>query len=109
MESISPINKSEWSERTQACRDLIFKFNSIENLGAKFLTDVMAIGKRANKINARDTITNYFPEAKELREQGKIIMSSANGTLKRTPLIVGDDGKQEIYKAPVNTLESFFA
>jgi hypothetical protein len=102
-------NKSEWSERTQACRDLIFKFNSIENLGAKFLTDVMAIGKRANKINAIDTITNYFPEAKELREQGKIIMSSANGTLKRTPLIVGDDGKQEIYKAPVNTLESFFA
>ena len=100
------MGENEWNERTEACRKLIFDFNNIETLGAKFLSQVQAMGSRS-KISAIDRISEYFPDAPQLRKEGEIIMSSAVGTLKKKQHIM-IDGKQAEYKAPVNSLEAFF-
>ena len=76
------MGENEWNERTEACRKLIFDFNNIETLGAKFLSQVQAMGSRS-KISAIDRISEYFPDAPQLRKEGEIIMSSAVGTLKK--------------------------
>lgn len=102
-------NKKEWDERTEACQKLIVKFNSIDIIGQQFLDKVLANGKRANKVNGLEVISEYFPSAAARRASGELVMSSANGTLTKTPMIM-KDGKQEVVKdAPVvNSLEGFF-
>lgn len=103
------LNENEWNERTEACRGLITKFNDIENIGQTFLDGILKNGKRPNKVNAMDIISEYFPSARERRANGQLIMSSANGTLKQTPMIMVD-GKQEIIKEKSSgvSLEDFF-
>lgn len=105
-ETLLSMTKEEWNERTQACRKLIFDFNDIQTMGNKFLDTILAHGKRP-KISAIDRISKYFPEAKDLREEGVTVMSSATGTLKEKKLIMVD-GKQQEYKSKVSTLEEFF-
>jgi hypothetical protein len=109
-DKLNSIQKKEWEERTEACRGLITKFNDIDNIGLAFLDQVVKNGKRPNKVNGMDFISEYFPSARERRANGELVMSSANGTLKRTPMVM-IDGKQQIIKeAPVqNSLEDFFA
>ena len=108
-EILKEMSAEEWTRRTKACRDLIFKFNDIESIGQKFLDDVIKMGKRENKVVPIDVISEYFPSAKERRANGELVMSSANGTLKQTPMIM-EEGKQVIVKEkPItNTLEEFF-
>lgn len=108
-EVLKGMSAEEWTKRTKACRDLIFKFNDIESIGQKFLDDVIKMGKRKNKVVPIDVISEYFPSAKERRANGELVMSSANGTLKQTPMIM-EEGKQVIVKEkPItNTLEEFF-
>jgi len=108
-EILKEMSAEEWTRRTKACRDLIFKFNDIESIGQKFLDDVLKMGKRENKVVPIDVISEYFPSAKERRANGELVMSSANGTLKQTPMIM-EEGKQVIVKEkPItNTLEEFF-
>ena len=103
-------NKREWDERTKACQELIVKFNSIDVIGQQFLDRVLANGKRANKVNGLEVISEYFPSAAARRANGELVMSSANGTLTKTPMIM-KDGKQEVVKesASTNSLEGFFA
>jgi len=102
-------NEKEWNERTEACRNLISKFNDIENIGQTFLDSVLLKGKRKNKINAMDVISEYFPSARERRARGEVIMSSAAGALSRRQLVMVD-GKQQELKEPIitNTLDNFF-
>ena len=90
-------NANEWNERTTACRELIFKFNNIDNIGQQYFDKIIAHGKRKNKINAINTISNYFPKAQKLRNNGKIVMSTASGTLNKIPMIL-ENNKQVIYK-----------
>lgn len=103
-------NEKEWNERTAACRDLITKFNDIDIIGQQFLDRVLAIGKRSNKINGLDRICEYFPDARERRARGEVIMSSASGTLNRKPMIMIND-KQELVKETIstNSLEDLFS
>ena len=103
-------NKSEWDDRTKACQELIVKFNSIDVIGQQFLDQVLKNGKRKNKVNGLDVISEYFPSAASRRAAGELVMSSANGTLTKTPMIM-KDGKQEVIKeeAATNSLEDFFA
>ncbi len=103
-------NKNEWEERTAESRRLITKFNNIDIIGQSFLDRVVAKGKRKNKVNPIEVISEYFPSAKERRARGEIIMSSPNGTLKQIPMIM-EDGRQQIINekpAPKATLEDFF-
>lgn len=103
------MSESEWNDRTAACRDLICKFNDIDNIGQSFLDKIIKNGKRKNKVNGLEEITKYFPSAPERRANGELIMSSANGTLKKTPMIMIDGKQQVIKEEPVtNTLEAFF-
>lgn len=104
-------NKNEWNERTGACQKLINKFNSIDIIGQQFLDQILRMGKRKNKISAIDRICEYFPSAKERRNAGEAIMSSANGILNKIPMIMVD-GKQVIIineTDVTNSLETFFA
>lgn len=88
-------NEREWCERTAACRELIHKFNNIDVIGQQFLDRVLAMGKRKNKIVGLDRICEYFPSARARRAAGQVVMSSANGVLTSTPMILVD-GKQSI-------------
>ena len=103
-------NEKEWNERTSACQELIHKFNDIDVIGQQFLDRVLKNGKRKNKINGLDRICEYFPSARDRRSRGEIVMSSANGVLNKTPMIM-IDGKQEVIKEKVvtNSLEDFFS
>ena len=102
-------NKSEWNERTKACQELITKFNDIYIVGQQYLDKILKNGKRQNKVNGIDIISQYFPSASKRRANGEIIMSSANGSLNKIPMIM-EDGKQVIMKEePTSSLEDFFA
>lgn len=102
-------NKSEWEERTVACRELIEKFNNIDVIGQQYLDIILKNGKRQGKVNGLEVISQYFPSASERRAKGEIIMSSASGTLNKTPMIMVD-GKNSVVKdeALISSLEDFF-
>lgn len=100
----------EWTKRTQACRDLIYKFNDIEVLGPKFLDFVLTKGKRRNKIDFIDRISSYFPSARERRDRGEIIVSTPGSVLNEKAYTLVD-GRQNEIKEPKQvgaTLEGFF-
>lgn len=102
-------NKKEWAERNAANRELINKFNSIDTLAPNYLRSILKHGKRENKVNGIDRISEYFPEAKELRAAGSIIVSHATSVMNKSSYILVD-GKQEEYKEKPNTadLSDFF-
>lgn len=103
-------NEKEWNERTEACRELIHKFNDIDIIGQQFLDRVLKLGKRKNKVDPIAKISEYFPSARERRSRGEVIMSNPSATLSRTPTILVDGKKQEIKdKQETNSLEDFFA
>lgn len=102
-------DKKEWKDRTEACQRLVQEFNDIDNLAPRYLEFILSKGKRSNKISAIDKISEYFPEAKELRNSGEIVISNGNSVKNRTSLILVD-GKQSEYKSKkeVNSLDDFF-
>jgi hypothetical protein len=103
-------NKDEWNERTTACREIINKFNNIDNIGQQFLDFVLTKGKRNDKINFVDKISEYFPSASDRRARGEVLITSANSVLTKTPFVL-IDGKQNEIKEPKDvgaTLEGFF-
>jgi hypothetical protein len=103
-------NKDEWNERTTACRELVGKFNNIDVIGQQFLDFVLTKGKRSDKINFIEKVTEYFPSAVELRNKGEVLITSAGSVLTKTPFTLVD-GKQNEIKAPKDvgaTLEGFF-
>jgi hypothetical protein len=102
-------NKDEWMERSAACKELIHKFNDIEVIGPKFLEQVIALGKRKNKVDPMSVISSYFPDAQERRNKGEIVMTSASAFLKSTPLILVDGKQVEPTLTPTSSLEEFFA
>ena len=100
----------EWKKRTQACRELIHKFNDIEVLGPKFLDFVLSKGKRDNKIDFLDSISSYFPSARKLRERGEIIVSTAGSVLNKKAYTLVDGRQIEVKESILEnaTLEEFF-
>jgi len=103
-------NKDEWNERTTACRELVGKFNNINIIGQQFLDFVLTKGKRSDKINFIEKVTEYFPSAVELRNKGEVLITSAGSVLTKTPFTLVD-GKQNEVKPPKDvgaTLEGFF-
>ena len=101
-------NKNEYAERTSACRELIYKFNDIENLAPKYLDTIVKLGKRKNKVNAIEAINKFFPNAQELREKGEVVMTAPGSYLKREKYILVNNKQQKVEEAP-SSLESFFA
>ena len=100
----------EWNKRSQACRELVYKFNDIEVLGPKFLNFVLTKGKRRNKIDFIDRISNYFPSARQRRDNGEIIVSTPGSVLTEKAYTLVD-GRQFEIKEPKEvgaTLEGFF-
>ena len=103
-------NKDEWNERTTACREIVNKFNNIDIIGQQFLDFVLTKGKRSDKINFIEKVSEYFPSAVELRNKGEVLITSAGSVLTRTPFTLVD-GRQNEIKAPKEvgaTLEGFF-
>jgi len=103
-------NGKEWNERTRACRDIIGKFNDIDAIGQKFLDFVVSKGKRDNKINFMDAISEYFPSASQRRASGEVLITSPSSVLTRTPLTLVDNKQFIITEKPpeVSSLEGFF-
>ena len=100
----------EWNKRSRACRELVYKFNDIEVLGPKFLNFVLTKGKRRNKIDFIDRISNYFPSARQRRDNGEIIVSTPGSVLTEKAYTLVD-GRQFEIKEPKEvgaTLEGFF-
>jgi glycosyltransferase involved in cell wall biosynthesis len=100
----------EWEKRTQACRELVYKFNDIEVLGPKFLDFVLTKGKRNDKIDFIDRISSYFPSARDRRDRGEIIVSTPGSVLNEKAYTLVD-GRQNEIKEPKQvgaTLEGFF-
>lgn len=102
-------NKKEWQDRSMAGRGLIQHFNSIDTLAPNYLAAIQKMGKRSNKVNGIDRISEYFPQARELRADGEIVMSHASSVKNQLSLILVD-GRQEEYVAKANSvdLSSFF-
>lgn len=101
-------NQHEYKERTTACRELIYKFNDIENLAPKYLNTILKLGKRSDKVDAMETINKFFPNAKELREQGEVIMTAPGSYLKKERYILVDNKQKKVEQTPLS-LETFFA
>ena len=101
-------NKNEWVDRREACRELIYKFNDIDNLAPKYLETILMHGKRENKVNAAEAINKFFPSAKDLRERGEVIMTAPGSYLKRENYILVNN-KQQKSEEETSSLESFFA
>jgi hypothetical protein len=101
-------NQNEWTDRKEACRELIYKFNDIEVLAPKYLDTIMKLGKRENKVNSMDVISTFFPNAKELREKGEVVMTAPGSYLKRQNYILVNN-KQQKAEEETSSLESFFA
>lgn len=91
-------NRTEWEERTEACRDLIFEFNNIESLAPKFLKEVQKLGKREKKPDPMDLIERWFPDVRAWRERGSVIMSTPTAIMSSTPMVLVQN-KQEKVKA----------
>lgn len=90
-------NKSEWEDRTKACREIIKKFNDIEVLAPKFLDTIMELGRRKDKKDPMELMANWFPEARERRLKGDVVMSNPSCILHSSARILVD-GKQEILR-----------
>lgn len=107
------LNQREWEERTQACRELAHRFNDVEVLAPKFLDQVLALGKREDKPDPMDTVEGYFPDVREVRAGGRIVVTSPTSVMKRRPTVL-DGRKQVEYKVkrpkpdPSSSLEEFF-
>ena len=101
-------NKNEWVDRREACRELIYKFNDIDDLAPKYLDTILKLGKRENKVNASETINTFFPNAQELREKGDVIMTAPGSYLKREKYILVNNKQQKV-EDKTSSLESFFA
>ena len=106
-------NKEEWIKRTEACCELVHKFNNIDVIAPKFLEFVLTKGKRQDKINYIESISDYFPSAAERRARGEIIVSTASSILKKKAMVLVDGRQTEVKetKQPKDvgtTLESFF-
>ena len=100
-------NKKEWKERTAAIRELVGRFNSVDNLAPAYLSSIQKMGKRDNKVKGIDRISEYFPEAGNLRSGGIVVMSTSKSIKEKLPLILVN-GKQEKYVARPSELSSFF-
>ena len=90
-------SKSEWEDRTEASKDIIKKFNDVDTLAPEFLSRVLEMGKRDNKSDPLDLMSKWFPDAREYRRDGHIVMSNTTNILKSIPTIL-ENGKQ----TPVN-------
>ena len=103
-------NPEEWKARSEACRELIYKFNDIEVIGQKFLDFVLTKGKRHDKINFIDRISTYFPSAKERRANGEIIVSTPGSVLAEKAYVLVDGRQIEVKESKEvgSTLEAFF-
>ena len=100
--------RNEYVDRRVACRELIYKFNDIDNLAPKYLETILMHGKRENKTNAIEAINTFFPNAKELREKGEVVMTAPGSYLKREKYILVNN-KQQKAEEETSSLESFFA
>ena len=105
---LKSIRKNEWNDRTTACQELIYKFNNIDVIGQAYLDFIIAKGKRNDKINFIDAIRDYFPSAAKYRNDGKILVTSANGVVNKIPAIL-NEGRQTVLKEipQSTTLDSF--
>jgi len=103
-------DEDEWNARTAACRELVSKFNDIEVLGPKFLDFVLSKGKRKDKKDFIESISGYFPSARERRDNGEIIVSTPNSLLNEKAYILVDGKQKEVKEVikPTSTLSSFF-
>ncbi len=103
-------DKDEWDARTAACREMVSKFNDIEVLGPKFLDFVLSKGKRKDKKDFIESISSYFPSARERRDKGEIIVSTPGSLLNEIPYTLVDGKQNEIKEVikPTSTLSSFF-
>ena len=90
-------NKGEWEDRTQACKELVIKFNNIDNLAPQFLSRVLAMGHRKDKSDPLSLMAKWFPNALSHRQNGEILMSNTNSILKSNKMIL-DKNKQKILK-----------
>ena len=99
-------NPTEWNERTQAARDLIYRFNDINVIGQKFLDDILRLGKKVNKVDSMNIITKYFPDAQARRDRGEILVTSTGSFLNQKPMILVD-GKQTEAKQELKTHKLF--
>lgn len=90
-------SKSEWEDRTEASKDIIKKFNDVDTLAPEFLSRVLKMGKRNSKSDPLDLMSKWFPDAREYRRDGHIVMSNTTNILKSIPTIL-ENGKQ----TPVN-------
>jgi len=86
----------EWKERHAACKDLVYKFNDVQRLAPQFLNQVLSLGKRSSYANFMEFAESWWPEAKDLREGGEIIMSSSSGVEKRRKLLLEGRKQKEI-------------
>ena len=100
--------RNEYVDRRVACRELIYKFNDIDNLAPKYLETILMHGKRENKVNAAEAINKFFPTAKDLRDKGEVIMTAPGSYLKRENYILVNN-KQQKSEEETSSLESFFA
>tara|TARA_B110000977_G_scaffold195197_1_gene273184 strand:+ start:8022 stop:9440 length:1419 start_codon:yes stop_codon:yes gene_type:complete len=100
---------NEFNERTRACQELINKFNNIDVLAPKFLDFVLTKGKRSDKINYIEAISDFFPDAAARRANGEIIVSSGTSILNKKPMTLVAGKNNEIKPVKdVASLEGFF-
>ena len=55
-----------------------------------------------------ETINTFFPNAKELRDKGEVVMTAPGSYLKREKYILVNKKQQKVEDS-VSSLESFFA
>ena len=110
-------DKDEWNARTAACREMVSKFNDIEVLGPKFLEFVLSKGKRKDKKDFIENISDFFPSARERRDNGEIIISTPSSLSNKKAYILVDGKQQQIKEVikstsnkeqNINDLSNFF-
>lgn len=101
-------DSKEWKKRTEACQELIYRFNDIDSIAEKFLDFVISKGKKKNKVDFIKKISSYFPGAAKKRERGEILVSTpASVIAKKAYTLI--DGKQVEVKLKVSSkMESLF-
>jgi hypothetical protein len=89
-------NKSEWDSRTAACRELVYKFNNISVLAPKFFNKILSLGKRKLKPDPLCVIETWFPQAKEYRAQGEILMSNPTSIMGEIPMVLEGNKQKKV-------------
>ena len=84
----------EWNARHECAKSLITRLFDIEALAPKFLEDITALGKKPDGPRGIDLI-DWWPEAKGLRSDGEIVMTTANGVLNKRKLIMNGSVQKE--------------